>query len=161
MVAGTICLIESLDPLEDAVLKMSTCFTGPFTLLDLAASECSAWADATYYDLLRLYKALRKLVAEEIIEEVCAPPGSDAIWGVEPDDDPIYGKRRFFHMTNLLIRTVGGDMVLETQRKSVKRQALVNRALSRALPRRMKELKARRKVVHIPWYYEQACKRMP
>ncbi|OLP71025.1 hypothetical protein AK812_SmicGene48426, partial [Symbiodinium microadriaticum] len=37
MVGGTVCNIESLDPIEMAALKMSTCFEGPFTLPDLAA----------------------------------------------------------------------------------------------------------------------------
>merc|ERR1711971_16152 len=45
MVGGTKNLLESLDPLEAAVLKMSTCFLGSFTLPDLAASTCSRWAE--------------------------------------------------------------------------------------------------------------------
>merc|ERR1712113_1251832 len=70
MVGGTVCLLESLDPLEAAVLKMSTCFIGTFTLPDLAASTCSRWADATHFDFLRLFKAIRKLVESNIIEAI-------------------------------------------------------------------------------------------
>merc|ERR1712136_671162 len=76
MVGGTICLLESLDPLEAAVLKMSTCFTGPFTLPDLAASTCSRWADATHFDNLRLFNSVRKLIRLSILEEVAAPESS-------------------------------------------------------------------------------------
>merc|ERR1719324_1656859 len=70
MVGSTVCLLESLDPLESAVLKMSTCFLGSFSLPDLAASTCSRWAGATYFDFLRILKALRKLVERQIIEEL-------------------------------------------------------------------------------------------
>merc|ERR1719199_1899456 len=69
MIGSTVCLLESLEPLESAVLKMSTCFLGSFNLPDLAASTCSRWAGATYFDFLRLLKALRKLVEREIVEE--------------------------------------------------------------------------------------------
>lgn len=41
MIGNTVCALEALDPLEAAVLKMSTCFMGPFTLGDLAASTAS------------------------------------------------------------------------------------------------------------------------
>merc|ERR1712187_677766 len=68
MVGGTVCLLESLDPLEAAVLKMSTCFIGTFTLPDLAASRASKWADATHFDFLRLYKAIQKLVQKKCID---------------------------------------------------------------------------------------------
>jgi len=150
MVGGTVCLLESLDPLESAVLKMSTCFLGPFTLPDLAASTCSRWAGATYFDFLRILKALRKLVKQEIIEEVAA----------DASDEPANPGAGRFQCVNLLIRSVGGSMVLECQKKSVKRQALIDRTLARELPSRMEVVAAKKAVQHIPWYYEQAFKRM-
>jgi len=146
MVGGTVCLLESLEPLESAVLKMSTCFVGSFSLPDLAASTCSSWAGATYFDYLRLFKALRKLVQSQIVEE-------------EKDEEGIANGR--FICVNLLIRSVGSSMVLESQKKSVKRQALIDRTLSRELPARIQVLQAKKAVQHIPWYYEQAFKRMP
>jgi len=149
MVGGTVCLLESLDPLESAVLKMSTCFLGPFTLPDLAASTCSRWAGATYFDFLRILKALRKLVKQEIIEEVSVDV-----------DEATYSGAGHFQCVNLLIRSVGGSMVLECQKKSVKRQALIDRTLARELPTRMEVVAAKKAVQHIPWYYEQAFKRM-
>jgi len=150
MVGGTVCLLESLDPLESAVLKMSTCFQGSFTLPDLAASTNSRWAGATYFDFLRLLKALRKLVQQQIVEEVKGDVE-------ESQDAPGAGR---FQCVNLLIRSVGGSMVLECQKKSVKRQALIDRTLARELPGRMEVVAAKKAVQHIPWYYEQAFKRM-
>eukprot|EP00438_Fugacium_kawagutii_P027230 Skav214323 [mRNA] locus=scaffold86:110995:133601:+ [translate_table: standard] len=41
MVGETMCLLESLDPLQAAVLKVSTVFASPFSLQDLASSSCS------------------------------------------------------------------------------------------------------------------------
>lgn len=155
MVGGTICLLESLDPLDAAVLKMSTCFSGPFTLPDLAASTCSRWAGATHFDYLRLFKALRNLVFQSIIDVVDTTAGG----GPMTPTDTI-GQRQHFQCNNLLIRSVGGSMVLEAQKKSVKRQALVDRTLNRELPQRMEALQSKKSVVHIPWYYEQAFRRM-
>jgi len=147
MVGGTVCLLESLDPLESAVLKMSTCFEGSFTLPDLAASTCSRWAGATYFDFLRLLKALRKLVQQQIVQEVTQEGGGE-------------GAMSRFQCVNLLIRSVGGSMVLECQKKSVKRQALIDRTLAKDLPERMEAVRAKKSIQHIPWYYEQAFKRM-
>merc|ERR1719231_2206084 len=136
MVGGTVCLLESLDPLESAVLKMSTCFQGPFTLPDLAASTCSRRAGATYFDFLRILKALRKLVKQEIIEEV---PSDE----ISENGGASAGAGRF-QCVNLLIRSVGGTMVLECQKKSVKRQALIDRTLARELPSRMEVVAAKK-----------------
>jgi len=144
MVGETICLLESLDPLEAAVVKMSTVFTGdPFTLSDLAATQCSQWSGATHFDNLRLLRAIRKLVEQHIIE------GVD-----QTDSKGIKTNNPYFKLRNVLIRKVGGAMVLEAQKKAVKRQALVDRALARELPQRMQQLYRQRKVPHIPWYYE-------
>eukprot|EP00439_Symbiodinium_sp_Y106_P067878 s63_g11.t1 len=73
MIGNTVCALEALDPLEAAVLKMSTCFVGPFTLGDLAASICSRWADSTHFDFLRLFQAIRKLQDQKMIEAVDVP----------------------------------------------------------------------------------------
>merc|ERR1712159_909341 len=71
MVGETICLIESLSPLETAVLKMSTVFCGPFRLSDLAACTCSPWAESvTYFDYLRLFRAINSLARRGVIEEL-------------------------------------------------------------------------------------------
>jgi len=150
MIGSTVCRLESLEPLESAVLKMSTCFLGSFNLPDLAASTCSRWAGATYFDFLRLLKALRKLVELQIVEEVHE----------DEEGMPIEGSAGRFQCDNLLIRSVGSSMVLESQKKSVKRQALIDRSLSRELPARMEVVTAKKAVHHIPWYYEQAFKRM-
>lgn len=163
MVGNTTCLLESLDPLEAAVLKMSTCFTGPFTLPDLAASACSRWASATRFDYLRLFRAVRELVKREIIEagprtdksgSSCSIPGPGSLPGSNPTEERQDRYLQTFEMRNVLIRKVGGAMVLEAQKKVIKRQALIDRALLRKLPARMDALKARALEPHIPWYYE-------
>jgi class 3 adenylate cyclase len=154
MVGDTRNLLEALDPLEAAVLKMSTCFSGPFTLPDLAASTCSRWAGATHFDLLRLFKALQTLVKRNIVELVTAQEGDEEM------GDSFASNCQRFQCVNALIRDVGGSMVLEQQKKSVKRQALIDRTLNRELPSRMDVVQAKKSVHHIPWYYEQAFKRM-
>jgi len=143
MVGTTACLLESLDPLESAVVKMSTVFQGPFTIQDLASSSCSRWAGATYFDCLRLFRAVQELVDRRIIETVQTGNGQ-----------PCTDRLQAYEMQNLLIRKVGGAMVLEAQKKRVKRQALIDRALFRDLPARMEQLYARKLEPHIPWYYE-------
>lgn len=161
MVGGTVCILESLPPIEAAALKMSTCFMGPFALPDLAASKCSPWGGATRFDTLRLFRATRNLIQMGIIENVEAPPKDS-----RTDDDAAsprsrpFGDTQYFQMTNVLIRTVGAGMVLESQRKAVKRNALIDRVLKQDLPKRMDELAAKKLVHHIPWYYEQAMRRM-
>jgi len=143
MVGETVCLLESLDPLQAAVLKMSTVFTGAFSLPDLASSSCSRWAGATHFDYLRLFRALQDLVKRGIIEIPKNPALEQRI-----------NQQQTFEMRNVLIRKVGGSMVLEAQKKVVKRQALIDRALSRDLPARMEEVYTKRLEPHIPWYYE-------
>lgn len=175
MVGGTVCLLESLDPLEAAVLKMSTCFEGTFTLPDLAASTCSRWADSTHFDYLRIFRALGTLVKSGVIEQVSDeeiggggqegippnPTSSESLGGrMQTLTVVAVGKKQSFQTRNLLIRAVGGSMVLEAQKKSVKRQALIDRALWRELPARMEDLARKRNAQHIPWYYEQAFRRM-
>lgn len=169
MIGNTVCRLESLDPLEAAVLKMSTCFAGTFTLPDLAASTCSRWADATHFDFLRLFKAIRNLVDAKLIDEIDDDPRDEVGAAGEKNDGKEtvaqnvgkFGKTQTFQTRNLLMLAVGGSMVLEAQKKSVKRQALIDRALGRELPGRMEALAHKRTAQHIPWYYEQAFRRMP
>mmetsp|Transcript_31270 Transcript_31270/g.74616 ORF Transcript_31270/g.74616 Transcript_31270/m.74616 type:complete len:1052 (-) Transcript_31270:199-3354(-) len=154
MIGNTVCALEALDPLEAAVLKMSTCFMGPFTLGDLAASTSSRWAESTHFDFLRLFQAIRKLEHYEMLSSV--DPPSEGRGQASSSSR----KLQHFQTQNVLIKSVGGAMLLEAQKKSVKRQALIDRALYRDLPTRMKDLAEKRAKPHIPWYYEQAFRRM-
>jgi hypothetical protein len=140
MVGETVCLLESLDPLESAVVKMSTVFTGTFTLPDLASCNCSHWAGATMFDLMRLFRATQGLVDRGIIDVLPLDPEFNL---------PVYVMR------NVLIKRVGASMLLETQKKAVKRQALIDRALARDLPERMAAVNLKKKEPHVPWYYEK------
>merc|ERR1712048_109513 len=152
-------------------LKMSTCFQGPFTLPDLAASNCSVWAGATYFDLLRLFRAVRKLEQMGILQKENAPAraskksldGADTFGAVKSIIEPTvgdFGEKQYYQVQSVLVRAVGAAMVLEGQRKSVKRNALINRVLVNKLPARMSALAAEKSIQHIPWYYEQAMRRM-
>ncbi|CAK0817047.1 unnamed protein product [Prorocentrum cordatum] len=126
---------------------MSTVFTGPFTLPDLASSSCSRWAGAVNFDHLRLFRAVQDLVRRGILEF-----GADTL---ETAAEEAAGRaQQRFEMRNVLIRKVGGSMLLEAQKKVVKRQALIDRALARDLPARLEELAAKKLEPHIPWYYE-------
>merc|ERR1712093_534748 len=60
----------------------------------------------------------------------------------------------YFRLNNVLLRKVGGSMVLEAQKKAVKRQALMERVLAKDLPDRMKSLAKKKATPHIPWYYQ-------
>merc|ERR1711939_87621 len=147
MVGGAICLLESLDPLQAAVVKMATVFNGVFTVADLAASSCSRWAGATRFDTLRLYKAIYDLVSRGVIDRASPPSEADNV-------PALMGYEDYFRLNNVLIRKVGGSMVLEQQKKAIKRQALVERVLMKDLPCRMEELKRKKAIPHIPWYYQ-------
>merc|ERR1712137_469110 len=153
MVGGTTCLLESLDPLEAAIVKMSTCFGGPFTVADLSASTCSRKADARFFDLLRLYAAIQKLVKMSIIQRVGPPEERIYLESTE------FGETQFFHTKNQLVRAVGGSMLLDSQKLCVKRQALICRALSKEQSPRLSG-RSSQTTQHIPWYYEQAYRRM-
>ncbi|CAK9097967.1 Adenylate cyclase type 10 (Germ cell soluble adenylyl cyclase) (sAC) (Testicular soluble adenylyl cyclase) [Durusdinium trenchii] len=147
MVGETMCLLESLDPLQAAVLKVSTVFTSPFSLQDLASSSCSRWSGSNYFDYMRLFHAVTELEKRGILEKQPFKRKLDS------------GELQMFEMKNLLIRKVGGSMLLEAQKKKVKRQALIERALNRDLPARMEELEKKQKEPHIPWYYENILTR--
>lgn len=160
MVGNTVCKIEALDPLESAVLKMSTCFLGAFTLGDLSASTCPRWA-STNLDFLLLFRAIQRLLESNIIEAV--QPPEDDLRNSKTDEARHVGAKvhllQYFQTRGLLFRQVGSAMVLEVQRKTVKRQALMDRALLRELPAKMAVVAAKRKALHIPWYYEVVLRR--
>lgn len=144
MVGSTICLLESLDPLPAAVVKMSTVFSGCFTVADLISSCCSRWSGATCLDALRLYQSVQSLVAAGILD-VSTP---------SPVELSIAGERDYYRLHNVLVRKVAGAMLLDQQKKAIKRQALMDRCLAKDLPSRMEVLNKRKAVPHVPWYYQ-------
>jgi class 3 adenylate cyclase len=148
MVGGTICLLESLDPLQAAVVKMATVFRGAFTVADLAASSCSRWAGATYFDAFRVFSSLSLLVNRGIIDS--ADSDNEVDKGFLDNAEMI----ECFRLSNVLVRKVGNSMVLEAQKKAVKRQALMERVLAKDLPYKMVELRRKKAIQHIPWYYQ-------
>jgi len=183
MVGGAICLLESLDPLQAAVVKMATVFTGAFTINDLAASSCSRWAGATRFDTLRLFKSIATLVNRKIIDVdsrnqydiedsleldrkggANRPIASSDVTSISASANfahmnsstmrEIGRGAHYFRLNNFLIRKVGASMILEQQKKAIKRQALIERVLQKDLPARMAELERKKAIPHIPWYYQ-------
>jgi len=147
MVGSTIALLESLDPVQAAVVKMATVFRGVFTVADLCASSCSKWAGAYYFDAFRVFHAVSLLVDRGILA-----------LADDNDDRTFLGKDSYlftcYKLSSVLARKVGEAMVLEAQKKVVKRQALMERALAKDLPERMDALRRKKNAVHIPWYYQ-------
>lgn len=161
---------------------MATVFTGAFTINDLAASSCSRWAGATRFDTLRLFKSIATLVNRKIIdvdnkdsyeptvEATKKPPqgagGTQAVSSTGISISLAAGHMNrstmqeigrgahYFRLNNFLIRKVGASMVLEQQKKAIKRQALIERVLQKDLPARMAELQRKKAIPHIPWYYQ-------
>jgi len=183
MVGETMCLLESLDPLEAAVLKMSTVFSSSFSLSDLASSTCSRWSGSNFFDYLRLFHAVQDLEKRGIVEKIAVTRKVEApllmrshsmLTGrrtskqeqkprrstlKDNKDSSTARELQMFAMNNVLIRKVGSSMLLEAQKKKVKRQALIERALNRDLPARIDELQKKKKEPHIPWYYENILTR--
>merc|ERR1712139_535921 len=100
---------------------------------------------ATMFDQMRLFRAVNNLVDQGILE-VIEP------WLSEDNNDD--ARTPVYSLSSVLIRKVGGSMLLEAQRKAVKRQALIDRVLSRDLPARMAEVNYKKLEPHVPWYYE-------
>jgi len=153
MVGETVMKLESLEPLESAVLKMGTVFTGIFTLPDLASSRCSRWAGATNFDNLQLFRAMQNLVKRGLFDLFEADLEEES---QSEDMGGGHGELQCFVLRSVLVRKVGQSMVLEAQRKTVKRQALIDRVLSRDLPARMTDVYYKRMEPHVPWYYENS-----
>lgn len=148
MVGSTICLLESLDPLPAAVVKMSTVFNGCFTVADLISSICSRWSGTTCLDALRLYFSVQSVMVAGIID--IAQPSTGELGNLAS----IAGERDFYRLDNVLVRKVAGAMLLDQQKKAIKRQALMDRCLAKDLPTRMETLNRRKETPHIPWYYQ-------
>merc|ERR1712226_350545 len=149
MIGGVLAILESLDPLPASIVKMATVFAGTFTISDLLASACSRWSGAARFEALRLFFALNQLVQTGIVN-----------LDVEDEDllteDEAYTAKLLgpFKLSNVLVRKVAGSMVLEAQKKSVKRQALMDRCLAKDLPERMEAVRRKKLIPHIPWYYQ-------
>jgi len=58
-----------------------------------------------------------------------------------------------FKLPSLLLRKMAESMTLDQQRLAVKRQALVNRVITKDLSSRMEKLSRTRASQHIPYYY--------
>jgi len=185
MVGGAICLIESFDPQESTVAKMATVFQNSFSIQDLSASMTSVWNGGVCLDFLRLMNAADKLTKKEVLsystDKVLTPEeirkgkrtfvnptqkkdsaiGSQAL--VREDDGESSDEGDFnkdipkFYLHDVLMRKVAGTMLLEQQKLAVKRAALMQRAVSRKLPSRMRKKQQRDAKLHVPYSFEMLC----
>jgi len=149
MVGGVLGILESLDPLPASIVKMSTVFQGEFRISDLLVSACSPWSGGARFEALKLFYALNQLVDMGILEL----DGQDL---EELTKEELHKKKLLgpYRLNNVLVRKVAGAMVLEAQRKSIKRQALMDRCLAKDLPERMDQVRRKKLIPHIPWYYQ-------
>jgi hypothetical protein len=153
MVADAVCLIESMEPVQNLVVKMMATFSGAASVADLAASLCSRYSGgAAPLDRLLLLKAVTDLTKRGILQAAEAPSEAE-----QSELFPI----KCFRLASPLLRKVGLTLVSNAMRHSVKRQALMDRALTKFLPEKLKEAKVKKSVPHVPWYYQIEQKDIP
>ena len=136
MVGECLVEIESLDPHELAIMKMSTVFGGPFTVSDIASSTRSPWAGAHWLDNLRVFKACDALVKKGLLE-LYTDERKDGFMSALHEQTPL------FILRNELVRRVGSRMLLQSQKIAVKRAALMQRLLIRELTQKIAEKRRR------------------
>mmetsp|Transcript_49122 Transcript_49122/g.106831 ORF Transcript_49122/g.106831 Transcript_49122/m.106831 type:complete len:1016 (-) Transcript_49122:54-3101(-) len=150
MVARTVSMLEALEPLQLAVVKMASVFDGPFKFVDLSASHCSSWGGATLFDVVRLFHAVKVLKARGIIETVEIPSEASEAEGEVPVDNT----QESYRLASPLIKMVAFTLISKVRRAAVKRQALVNRAVKLFLPIHLENLQGKKAIPHVPWYYQ-------
>ena len=175
MVGRVICQLEALAPQEAAIVKMATVFSGPFSVLDVAASLKSPYTNARRFDNYRMYRTCARLARLGIISEIPHLPQAvgntlgGEMGGRESDAIPINDMSRFpketdgafiegmskipmFILDNFLIRKVAGGMILQQQALKVKRQAMMFRVINKDVPFRMESQRKRVAGLHMPYY---------
>lgn len=136
--------LDDLEPLEVAVLRMSSAFSEPFTFTDLMADVCSRWSNATRLDVFLYFHALQALKKKGLIE-ASPSPGS----AKEPQT---------FFISDQLLAKVASETGPKVFRRVIKRQALIERVLMKELPGRIDEIHKKRQEPRIPWFYENMLK---
>jgi hypothetical protein len=149
------------------------------------ATAGSVWNGGVCLDFLRLMNAADKLTKKEVLsystDKVLTPEeirkgkrtfvnptqkkdsaiGSQAL--VREDDGESSDEGDFnkdipkFYLHDVLMRKVAGTMLLEQQKLAVKRAALMQRAVSRKLPSRMRKKQQRDAKLHVPYSFEMLC----
>lgn len=144
--------LAKLKVLEVHVASMASLFDGPFTAQDLAAASFSRWR-ALGDDLarplmsgLRILRAVCKLVEVGILKKV---DGDEKASGFSAPENC-----EVFQFQDRLLQIVLRSSVPAGERNVVRRQALVNRRLTKDLPERVEEARKKKAAPHIPWYYQ-------
>jgi class 3 adenylate cyclase/ankyrin repeat protein len=133
MVGGTISTLESLGQAKQHIMKMATVFEGPFSPLDLAATNRVLYGrlpkTLSFYDMSKLLSSCCELVKQGLLKRVTQQHATPA------DRAPAQLPR--WTISNTLVRRVAGSMVLNSYRILLKRAVLIERALNVWLPKRM------------------------
>jgi hypothetical protein len=153
MVADAVCLLESLEPVQNMVVKMMATFTGTASVADLAASACPRHAGGLALDRLLLLTAVQDLWKRGILE------ASDPTWSTDRENE--LWAIACFRLSSKLLQKVGFTLVSSKMRNSVKRQALIDRVLTKTLAGRLQEARMRKAIPHVPWYYQIDQKDIP
>ena len=139
--------LEGLEPQEFAVVKIAAVFVGSFSVADIAASMIPRFRpERTLMDEFRIFTTCARLVDLAIL--VKAPIDADnrsidlseqTLPGMPNNDEfemthKTKAEAVKFRLTDPLIRKVACSMLLFQQRVTIKRQALISRALLRDLP---------------------------
>merc|ERR1712100_98291 len=105
-------------------------------------------AGATHFDYLRLFRAIECLCKMGFLSTCTEEPEENY------SDCSQTRALKAYKVSNVLVRKVASPMLLEAQRKVVKRQALIDRVLSNELPHALAVRAKEQLNSHIPWYYE-------
>merc|ERR1711879_1041461 len=106
--------------------KMMATFNGTASVADLAASACPRYSGGVSLDRLLLLEAVQSLWKRGILE------AADPTWSTDRENEVC--ARLCFRLSGTLLGKTALTMVSVAMRHAVKRQALVDRVLTKALP---------------------------
>eukprot|EP00928_Gymnodinium_smaydae_P025416 TRINITY_DN20241_c0_g3_i2.p1 TRINITY_DN20241_c0_g3~~TRINITY_DN20241_c0_g3_i2.p1 ORF type:complete len:1153 (-),score=222.54 TRINITY_DN20241_c0_g3_i2:45-3503(-) len=154
-------LLQSLDPTQQAIVKMASLFNGSMSLRDFSAVLCPQWAGGAYLDRMRVLSALTDLVRRGILTSLNEEEGfhhrmSDATHATQHTQasTTIGGPTPVYRLESVVLRKIARSMLREEECLRQKRQALVDRVLHKKLPAFMDELRRKRAQPYVPWYYQ-------
>ena len=177
MVGRVVCQLETLDTQAASVVKLAAVFPGTFSVLDLAASLASQWGGARNIDYYRILFACKKLVklgllrftgSAEVGSMVPVAPDAKPATNQDPwlnrlspltaeelvKDSGLNAEfassaymNQTFVLESVILRKVASAAILDTQRISIRRQSMLQRALGKELKLRIAEAARRRKSI--------------
>eukprot|EP00397_Hematodinium_sp_SG-2012_P000395 GEMP01000395.1.p1 GENE.GEMP01000395.1~~GEMP01000395.1.p1 ORF type:complete len:2128 (+),score=348.42 GEMP01000395.1:152-6535(+) len=132
--------LESIDPIKNSVLKMTSCCDGPCSSVDYFAitrQKPKSGLTGQQASFARCYDQARTLAACQWLEKMNflrAVPDDEE--GAQNDGAGVNIPR--WAVANGLIRKIAKSMVLHCHRLLIKRSVLIQRALAKELPARLR-----------------------